>query len=400
MKRPFRGKTGRKRESKTKQHPEQEKHTRFSVLGWIAVFFTAYLAVSFAFYFLARRFPGTVYAFYTKYLYKILTFPYKAAASLFPFSVAEIILIAAILAVLAGFIFCMIKTVKRSREKHPRKARPFAVFALCLYSFACVLGGNFVWLGGMNYNSLSFKELGNYTVKESKKEVLADLCRYLGQKAGEARQLLPEDENGVITETRSLKEVLALSQNGYQKLEARYSFFTAYTVAPKPAIFSEIMCYEQISGIFPIVYTESLVNAKTPASAAPHTACHELAHQYGFMREDEANFIGFLACIGNEDPAYIYSGYYTAFSYAMSQLYSYDKDTWYDIAISVDPGIYRDIAYENEFWSSYEKKAEIIASVSQSVNNTYLQMNNIEDGTHSYGRMVDLLIAEYKDILN
>ena len=43
----------------------------------------------------------------------------------------------------------------------------------------------------------------------------------------------------------------------------------------------------------------------------PHTICHELSHLKGFMREDEANFIGYLACIGSDSPDFRYSGYLT-----------------------------------------------------------------------------------------
>lgn len=34
--------------------------------------------------------------------------------------------------------------------------------------------------------------------------------------------------------------------------------------------------------------------------------------------------------------------------------------------------------------------------ISNSVNNTYLKANGQEDGVKSYGRMVDLLLAEYR----
>lgn len=385
-------------QSKTSRKEKRRKRPYPAALPVFALF-SAYLLGSLGIYVLSRHFPDAVYTLYTRHLYQYLTLPNKLLAGLFPFSVSEMLLILALVAFLAGLALSIAETVKRIRKKRPHKAGPVLILLLALYGLGCLLGGNFVWLGGLNYNSLSYKETGGYTVEETDKETLAKLCRYLGQKAGEARSLLSEDADGVLQEPRGLREVLALSRDGYEKLKEDHACFDVYTVSPKPALFSEIMCYEQISGIFPIVYTESLVNARTPAASAPHTACHEIAHQYGFMREDEANFIGFLACINNDDPAYIYSGYYTAFSYAMNQLYRYDQDVWYEIATSVSPGIYRDIAYENDFWDSYEKKAEIIASVSESVNNTYLQMNNIEDGTHSYGRMVDLLIAEYREIL-
>ena len=33
----------------------------------------------------------------------------------------------------------------------------------------------------------------------------------------------------------------------------------------------------------------------------PFTTCHELSHLRGFMQEEEANFIGFLACVNADD---------------------------------------------------------------------------------------------------
>jgi len=39
---------------------------------------------------------------------------------------------------------------------------------------------------------------------------------------------------------------------------------------------------------------------------------------------------------------------------------------------------------------------EIMAETAEKVNDTYLKANNQTDGTQSYGRVVDLLLAEYR----
>ena len=41
----------------------------------------------------------------------------------------------------------------------------------------------------------------------------------------------------------------------------------------------------------------------------PDTFCHELAHLRGYIYEDEANFIGYLACVESEDAFFQYAGY-------------------------------------------------------------------------------------------
>ncbi|MBQ3894537.1 MAG: DUF3810 domain-containing protein, partial [Clostridia bacterium] len=225
---------------------------------------------------------------------------------------------------------------------------------------------------------------------------------YLGKKATEARQGLPLDEKGFVVDSRSAQEILSASPAGYAKAAEEFSCLSGRFTPPKAALFSEIMSYEQIAGIFPIVFTESIVNKNAPAYDLPSVACHELAHQLGFAQEDEANFIGYLAAICSDDPLYVYSGYYSGFCYAMNKLYSFDRDRWAAVWQSPEidaEGISNDMRRSNEIWDSYRKKAEVVSKVSEAVNDSYLKSNDISDGTHSYGRVVDLLIAYYSEQL-
>ena len=342
-----------------------------------------YCVFSFLIYGISRFFPSVVYKVYTLNIYRVLTLPLKAFASVLPFSVAEILLLILITAIILGLFISL----------YLKKIRQYVALLFCIIFF---IGGNFVWLGGMNYNALTFKDLAGYNVTKPEASDLERLCFLLAEKASESRKALKENSSGIITDSRNVKNILTESEKGFKELSASYNFFNMYTTTPKAALSSSLMCYEQISGIFPIVYTESLINSKAPVYSIPHTACHELSHQFGFMQEDEANFIGFLACINNSDPLYVYSGYYSALISAMNKLHTYNYDAWLRIRSTADQGVFRDISFESEFWSSYEKKAPGISQLSQNVNDKYLQANNVTDGAESYGRMVDLLIAHYR----
>jgi len=63
------------------------------------------------------------------------------------------------------------------------------------------------------------------------------------------------------------------------------------------------------------------------------------------------------------------------------------------IANKLSPGVKRDLKYQNEFWEKYQGKVE---EISNNVNDNYLKSNGQKDGVESYGRMVDLLLAEFK----
>lgn len=63
----------------------------------------------------------------------------------------------------------------------------------------------------------------------------------------------------------------------------------------------------------------------------PFTTCHELSHLRGFMQEEEANFIAFLACIGSERTDFQYSGYLSGWVYCMNALYRADQESWQEV---------------------------------------------------------------------
>jgi hypothetical protein len=52
------------------------------------------------------------------------------------------------------------------------------------------------------------------------------------------------------------------------------------------------------------------------------------------------------------------------------------------------------MAADSAFWKQFDGK---VAEVSNKVNDTYLKVNKQEDGVKSYGRMVDLLLAQHRE---
>ena len=54
----------------------------------------------------------------------------------------------------------------------------------------------------------------------------------------------------------------------------------------------------------------------------------------------------------------------------------------------------RDLARDSAFWKQFDGK---VAEVSGQVNDVYLKVNKQEDGVKSYGRMVDLLLARFRE---
>ena len=345
--------------------------------------------------------------FYTDKLFYYISWPIKKVIAYFPFSVAEIALYASIAAILFWFINMLVGTVRAGRRCYIRKKqnvpiegfsllRPLVQLVLRLSSFICVIVSAFVLFGGINYTSLTFSEKAGYELEEADVDQLSQLCRLLSARAAAARLTLALEADGTINENYADYTPFRLiddALDAYQNLPEEYAYLKRDYPRAKLAVSSPVMSNIHITGIYPYIIPEAVVNAQTPIMSLPHTICHEMAHQRGFAREDEANYIAYLACIHSDNPLFVYSGYYTAFTYAMDQLYLYDQKSWQEISSATSSGIWLDNLEESNFWQQYQT---VSSEFTGSVNDTYLTVMDVDDGVHSYGRMIDLILAEEK----
>jgi len=153
------------------------------------------------------------------------------------------------------------------------------------------------------------------------------------------------------------------------------------------------MSYTHITGVYTFFTGESNLNVNFPDYTLPYTAAHELAHQRGFAREDEANFIAFLVCDASDDPYIRYSGYVGMYQYVMNALYRADKELYREVYRMGEMSLRLEQVAYGEFFKKYEKSK--VGEVSGAINNSYLQSQGTV-GTKSYGMVVDLTVAYFR----
>ncbi len=164
---------------------------------------------------------------------------------------------------------------------------------------------------------------------------------------------------------------------------------------PKPIALSEPMTYTHISGVYTFMTGESNVNTNYPDFLVPFTMAHEMAHQRGIAREDEANFVAFLVCISSDDAYIRYSGYANMLHYLNGALSRADSDKYAVLYRNYTPAqIQKEFAAYSEFFDKY--RDSVASEVTGAVNNSFLQSQGQQAGTKSYGLVVDLAVAYYK----
>lgn len=146
-----------------------------------------------------------------------------------------------------------------------------------------------------------------------------------------------------------------------------------------------------ISGIYSPFTGEAHLDGEIPLASQPFTACHEEAHARGFAREDEANFIAWQACRESASPSFRYSGAYVALNLVHRTLWRADPQAAQAALTDLDERVLRDREESRSFWESKRTPATHVA---QWANDLYLKSQGQAQGAASYGRMLDLLLAE------
>lgn len=326
--------------------------------------------------------------YYSTKIYSKIAQAISFFTSILPFSLVEILIILLVVALIIYTITVVIKTIHYKSWKYIKE------FIINLGVSASILYFLFTLFCGLNYYRYEFTVYSELDVRESSKEELVMLCENLIEKANYLRTKVNMNEDGIAAlDDKSYYETAKRAQYSSDNLSNKYEILKGNYPKPKPVLLSKLMSEANITGIFVPFTFEANVNIDIPSYTIPSTMCHELSHIRGFMREDEANFISYLACVNSGYDDFAYSGTMLALTYSMNALYIEDYDSFEKLYYKYSEDVQKDIKYKTNYWKQFETK---IAEISTKVNDTYLKANNQDDGVRSYGRMVDLLLAEQR----
>lgn len=354
----------------------------------------------------ARQVPGFA-EWYAVHIYQKLTAVTGRVTGLAPFSVVEIGLYVLLILLPVTGIGAVVKSVRFGQGGENALCWASGLFLtasalLFLYAANC----------GVNYQRESFSEKTGLAAKQYTAEDLKQVCLWLTEEvnalagqverggSGEMILAAPAEEKqdaaAAEYEEMPLQVLGDTAVQAMTDLAEEYPDMKGYYPHPKPVCVSEILSYQNLSGVYSPFTIEANYNADMVDYNIPFTMCHELSHLRGFMQEEEANFIAFLACIGSDNRDFEYSGYLTGWVYCMNALRRADAEEWQQVREWLDEAAEADLRENSRFWEYYDGA---VAEVSDKVNDTYLKANGQSEGVQSYGRMVDLIIAyaERKD---
>lgn len=324
-------------------------------------------------------------------VYKVISHVIAFLSGLLPFSLSELAIVIGPILLSLLLINFIIRLLIYRRDIKLRILKGI-INVLCFLSvlfFAYTVGC------GTNYYRSSIATFLGLTVESSSEEELYQLNLQLADEANELRSKINSfDASGVYQLSMSITELGQEVSNAYKKAANEYTVFSGTYPRPKPVFFSKMMSRMEITGIFIPFTMEANVNIDIPDYTIASTMGHELAHLQGFMREDEANYISYFVCSNFGNVELAYSAVLEALVVSGNALYDANKELYLHVSLKYSEGVLADLLANNLYWEKFEDS--VISETANKINDTYLKVNNQIDGVKSYGRMVDLLLAEYR----
>lgn len=332
--------------------------------------------------------PELVERFYSGFFFQYIGRIIAIFNKPFGFSLAEIGLI-----VLAILLFIWLLWV--AQKAWNGYITPFDLVAYLLYR-AIWAGGVvmllFLLLWGFNYQRQALATNLNLEGRETRPGELEAICALMISRlnasydAARAKQDWSNDK-GMPLSRKQLYDALEAS---YQSLSMLGRASEGGFGPPKPLTLSPLLSRFGISGIYSPFTGEANYNEEAPACDLPYVIAHEKAHQRGYAREDEANFIGFLACVTAQDAFIRYSGYLQAMPRVMNVLATTNEDEYRVLLSRIGQGARSDLQTRAAFW--HRRESRVLGEVARKTNNTYLRVNRVRSGIANYDEVTALII--------
>ena len=323
--------------------------------------------------------PQWVEQFYSLGVYPYIARFYRAVTSWVPFSIGDLVYIAAIIWLIRELTRWVVAIRRQGIDRAWlfQKISNYTRIFLFIY-----LIFNILW--GLNYNRTGIAGQLGLTIEDSSDIELSMLTDALVTKTNQLRPTQP-----AVGFERSAR----LAQAAYTISSTKYPFLAPRPFSLKPSLFGAIGNYMGYSGYYNPLTGEGQVNTKVPGFLIPFVACHEMAHQAGYARENEANFVGFLAARESKDSALLYSTYLNMFLYANGELRRVDSASAKRNMDMLVPGVKKDIEQYRKWLKSYDT---VVGDFVDVFYNQYLKLNEQPVGRRSYNQVVNWLLAYHR----
>jgi hypothetical protein len=226
---------------------------------------------------------------------------------------------------------------------------------------------------------------------------LIKVTNHLASATNTVHLRITKNDSVAVKHTLSIAELADSLKPGFIFMNAQFNTGSLGTKKTKASLLSQPLSYMGFSGYLNPFTLEAQVNDLVPSYSIAATIAHEQAHQLGFAAENEANFIGALACYYSDDSYVRYSGLVMALRICLNELFKLNPDEYTNILRQLNYGVLLNFEESRQFWIGYNNPFEKYFKKGY---NQYLKSNAQKKGLESYNEAVVLIVNFFKTKLN
>jgi hypothetical protein len=333
----------------------------------------------------ASWYPEWVEANYTYGIYPLISRAQRFLFGWIPFSIGDLFYTFLLLAVIlrTGRFIKLLFRKKLTRAYFVAALQQGIFFFLFIYVFF-----NLLW--GLNYNRKGIPAQLGIAVRPYEIKDLDTLTTVLQERLNSYALQVSSAQRDSFNRKKLLFQE---SVEAYKAVAIKYPFLSYSPVSVKPSIFSYAGNYLGFQGYYNPFSGEAQVNTTIPRFLEPFVTTHEIAHQLGYGKENEANLVAFLASRYSSSPVLKYSMYFDMYNYAIGEIFRMDTTLGKAFQAKLHPQVVADIKEFRRFYKKHQSPVETFIAWGYG---HYLKANNQPGGKRTYNEVVAWLIAYYK----
>lgn len=324
--------------------------------------------------------PQWIENHYSMGFYQTFSKLFQAVFSIIPFSFGDLL-----------YAFVILYLIHKVRLLFLKRLKLRWSLLLQLTAWASIIYFWFHVSWGFNYYRLPL-----HAQLEIKNDYSADeLARFTSQllnKTNDIHDLLSKNDSlpVIFQDTEAeYREMVFKNMDSIDFLNQKVSYQST-----KASLLSLPLSYMGFGGYLNPFTHEAQYNDLVPKYKYPSLIAHEMAHQMGYAKENEANFVSCYTNMHSKNLKLKYAGYTYALKFCLNELYFSSPDDFELLMKKVNPGILKNFKEIRKFWESYKNPLEPLF---KKFYGNFLKVNNQPQGIESYNYVVALLVNYYNE---
>ncbi|WP_121356358.1 DUF3810 domain-containing protein [Flavisolibacter nicotianae] len=323
---------------------------------------------------------------YTVGVYPVLSRIFRAVFGWVPFSVGDVVYFLA-------FAWLVWKTWKLVLVlKHRRGSnllswelfRKYLKLSLLVYIV-------FMSLWGMNYYRQGLPAQLGLKVEHYSVQDLFDVTMVLQQRLNSFAEKVDSVQRLTFNQNDFL---FRRGEEAYQTAQRQYPFLAYRQPSLKPSLYTPVGHWFGFTGYYNPFTAEAQLRTTIPVFLKPFVISHEMAHQLGYAKENEASFVAYLTCKASADVNFLYSAYFELYRDAIFECrLTPNKEITEPLRRNIHPRVRID-AHDLQLYLLRNKN--FVEPFMSGFYDRYLKFNNQPKGTATYDEVIAYLIAYMK----